>query len=632
MKEPERYVFAHHVDFESFERSRAQGCAMCNRFQPAQEDETLNPRLKELGCFSAFTVAFPLPSSRVTMYIHYGETQGGFDFVPYQDVFNDDLNFNISKSTQDDDAWVIVQRWLKDCDENHTLCHCQGDFFPTRLLQLEQFGNRGKLIRLVQSSTIDPKERYACLSHRWSRESAEATLGLSKASQRSLEEGVSVDGLPKTFQDAFQIIERSGIRYLWIDCLCTFQDSDEDRKAETSSINDIYKNSYFNIAALGAKDDDDGFFFSRDPEDVKVSVFDVRVDSQGSSMPYLFDLDRTWGWTMSLRNEPLIDHGWFVQERLLAPRTLLFGTKQIFWECKENVACELHPNGSPNSGPGSKEQAAESAFKSVHGLSLRPRSDDPLQQLVLDWYSIVAYYSSTELSLPTDKLAVISGIVKKMETKLAELGSPPTRYLAGIWTHTLPESLLWNLRGGASRSLEASWSWASVNGTVNIQSSLGDNVIWSTEVLGANYGVVGQYDATEVQSKVIKLRGPLAMVVVPQPNEQWGFRALDRKLDSLQDPEESGRAKILRTDYEERFMMKWNISFDVAEDVTDRALLLLMRAQPWGEIWHITGLALKEGCVSNSYQRVGIVNLNVPDEDSASRLIGGFSNVTVAIF
>ncbi|KAI5927092.1 heterokaryon incompatibility protein-domain-containing protein [Camillea tinctor] len=633
MREPEYYVFAHHPDFTSFEQSMARGCAMCNRFRPTPDDAALNPKLKEFGCFSAFAVSFQPPSSEIIMTVFYGDTQGGFAFVPFQDAFNDDLNLKISPSTNGVETWNLINRWQKNCGENHTLCDSRSTIFPTRLLEVGEFGDKGDVIRLVQGSAVPSHERYACLSHSQCTESMKAHLMLSEDSQALLKSGFLVEELSKTIQDTIAVIRRLNIRYVWIDHLCVFQDSVEDREAQALSINQIYKNCYLNIAALGARNDNDGCFFTRNPQDVKATVFDMCVDSQGLPRPYVFDLDRTWGWTLSLRGEPLLHEGWFVQEHLLAPRTLLFGTKQVFWECKEHVSCELHPNGTPNSGPQSKDHASRAAFKCIHGLHFRQVSTDPLRQLVLDWYSIVAYYSSHQSNVPEDKLLPISGIVKEMKKIFSKLGNPSAQCLAGVWKHTFPEGLLWNLRGESKRLLSRSvpsWSWASVDGSINIQSFSSEKAIWFTEALDKKYEVSDPDDGAAIENEVINLRGPLAMAVIADVDKQWGWRPSDRKVDSLENLGETRNKIASPSDYEARFIMRWSVGFDAAQDVTNEVPLLIVRAQPWGEIWHITALALKSTS-SNNYQRVGIANLNVPDEESARNLIRNFPYADVTI-
>jgi hypothetical protein len=45
---------------------------------------------------------------------------------------------------------------------------------------------------------------------------------------------------PITFRDAFDLSNRLGISYLWIDSLCIIQDDDEDWQRESSSMGLVY--------------------------------------------------------------------------------------------------------------------------------------------------------------------------------------------------------------------------------------------------------------------------------------------------------------------------------------------------------------------------------------------------------
>jgi len=64
-----------------------------------------------------------------------------------------------------------------------------------------------------------------------------------------MERVIPVDGLPKTFQDAVNIVRDFGIRYLWIDCLCIIQDDKDDWAAESANMSLIYEQCLFMIAA-----------------------------------------------------------------------------------------------------------------------------------------------------------------------------------------------------------------------------------------------------------------------------------------------------------------------------------------------------------------------------------------------
>lgn len=210
---------------------------------------------------------------------------------------------------------------MAGCDNTHNSCLSNqklSHFVPTRLLELQKTGadENEKRFRLVSGTTVNPDERYATLSHHKGPHDVQpsTTTVLSKRTEASLNSGRPLSTLPKTFRDAFEVIDRVGLRYIWIDSLCIYEDVPEDRSAEIAVMNEVYRNGFLNIAADGK------------PE------------------LHIFELERYWSWRLTLRGEPLVRRAWFLQERLLTPRTLMFGRKQVFWECGEAISCELHPN------------------------------------------------------------------------------------------------------------------------------------------------------------------------------------------------------------------------------------------------------------------------------------------------
>jgi hypothetical protein len=54
-------------------------------------------------------------------------------------------------------------------------------------------------------------------------------------------------------------------------------------------------------------------------------------------------------WARKFIDQPLNQRGWVLQERILSPRALYFGREQLFWECREFVACESYHRGLPTS-------------------------------------------------------------------------------------------------------------------------------------------------------------------------------------------------------------------------------------------------------------------------------------------
>lgn len=58
--------------------------------------------------------------------------------------------------------------------------------------------------------------RYAALSYVWGESSPFTT---TKANIEANKEGIDIDKLPKTFQDAIFVAREMGIGYLWVDSL-----------------------------------------------------------------------------------------------------------------------------------------------------------------------------------------------------------------------------------------------------------------------------------------------------------------------------------------------------------------------------------------------------------------------------
>jgi hypothetical protein len=73
-------------------------------------------------------------------------------------------------------------------------------------------------------------------------------------------DGVPLEQLPRTLQDAVTIVRTLGLRYLWIDSLCIFQDDLEDHEMEVFNIKRYLQNATFAISAAAGSDSNDGIF------------------------------------------------------------------------------------------------------------------------------------------------------------------------------------------------------------------------------------------------------------------------------------------------------------------------------------------------------------------------------------
>lgn len=72
-------------------------------------------------------------------------------------------------------------------------------------------------------------------------------------------DNIPYDELPSLYEDAITITRRFGIRYIWIDSLCIFQDAgDDDFAVEGAKMALIYEGAEFVLVATSFPNDDTG--------------------------------------------------------------------------------------------------------------------------------------------------------------------------------------------------------------------------------------------------------------------------------------------------------------------------------------------------------------------------------------
>ncbi|CZR53734.1 uncharacterized protein PAC_03614 [Phialocephala subalpina] len=300
-------------------------------------------------------------------------------------------------------------------------------------------------------------------------------LTLTKETSDMLISGIEVTVLPQTFQDAIQTASILGIVYLWIDSLCIFQDDPQDWLQESSLMGNVYQNGYCNIAATKSSNSHESFLAEKSPRTQAITPPCYIQSTWNDATNSCWHIDI---WPRSASSEkylsgPLLRRGWVVQERILSPRVLHFGSNQISWECYEHFACEAFPNGT-------------------HDFDMHKKSkhDHPplaacteVWELMQQWPAIVLAFCRCDLTMPKDKLVALSGIAKTIQGRFEGLG-----YLAGLWNHNLEDQLLWYMMAPAKTRAEPyrapTWSWVSL-----------DREIWP-RFMSFNYSIVEILEAS----------------------------------------------------------------------------------------------------------------------------------------
>jgi hypothetical protein len=233
---------------------------------------------------------------------------------------------------------ALGKAWLAICLEKHSSCakkarhanifctdnvHHITDFrgdglVPSRLLAFPITAPQERnadIVKLVLSTELDENTKYVALSHRWGQ-SRPVPCTMKSSIEYHKQDGLPYNDFPKTFRDAIDVTRGLGFGFLWIDCLCIIQDSPEDWKSEARRMAIIYDNAVLTIAAMDAEDSTQG-------------------------------LTPTNGGCVGI----LETRGWACQERMIAPRTMMFTRGKVVWECRQaTVDTESSTSGEQDSG------------------------------------------------------------------------------------------------------------------------------------------------------------------------------------------------------------------------------------------------------------------------------------------
>ena len=386
------------------------------------------------------------------------------------------------------------------------------DDWPTRLLDVGIA--ESPIINLKETSELDlPILEYTTLSHCWG---ATMPIRLLSSNYAEFAKRIALDGLPKTFQDAVNITRRLGLRYLWIDALCIIQDSSSDWVKESGRMHLVYRNSYITIAAAAATDAKGGLFKTRNP--LKIVPCQIKHDDNGRSEFLVSTYETEEEERGILKSLVLFTRAWVFQERLLSSRLLVFGKRELYWECLELKASEVCPKGTNFQSKGFylDKFNLRKTWEKIH-------EESPLSAWRC-WTTLVSQYAMLELSHISDKLVAIAGLAAHLHQTW-----PGVDYLAGLWSYRLRRGMLWsrydaNRSRTPSRYTAPSWSWASIDGEISTDTeSL--RLDGLAEVLDAQVSLSSlgnPYSA--VTDGYVRLKAPLICVTLQRTGTHWQWR------------------------------------------------------------------------------------------------------------
>lgn len=297
---------------------------------------------------------------------------------------------NLTPGATEDSDWIKLEEFGKGCHSYATLSYCWGG-------------------RQETSTTSSSIEQHKC--------------------------GIHVSTLPLTLQHAVAVTRGLAIQYLWIDSLCTIQDSGASLNQELGKMAGIYASSELTIIASTASTCHEGFL-SNNISPI-LPKWPYRCQNGKIGTVYLSRI--------IVPNHPLLgpqpaDHrAWIFQEQFLSTRVLEFREGGYAFTCSESEFIARpnpshHVDSSKRSINGLRNAEGFNRIVELHRLR---ESFVPSQSFPFLWEEVLSKYSTRAMTNEMDKLPALSSIASLYAKITGD------RYIAGLWQLQLPRLLLW---------------------------------------------------------------------------------------------------------------------------------------------------------------------------------------------
>ncbi|KAF2173987.1 hypothetical protein M409DRAFT_16258 [Zasmidium cellare ATCC 36951] len=293
----------------------------------------------------------------------------------------------VPSNSMDVDVLETLRSWLRQCEDHSGCVRPKAKRSPRRLVDVGT-----ERIPELHLRTCDGNEGdFVALSYCWGHYKGPK---LTQTCIEAFHEGLDETILPQTYKDAIWVTRKLGIRYLWIDALCILQDNEEDWRAESMKMDQVYGNARLTIAAFRASSDMEGFLGDRDSQpiwafcgtisyiDEKYPVYMVDEDEMRKFKFYIHEPQGPLG------KQPLASRGWAIQERLMSRRIVYFTSNRMIWQCTRGITTEEGLICDP------QLQLAWIKDNTAHSY----------------WCDVVKQYSSCKLSHPSDRLPALAGL------------------------------------------------------------------------------------------------------------------------------------------------------------------------------------------------------------------------------
>lgn len=383
----------------------------------------------------------------------------------------------------------LFRKWKETCDEEHDRCRSSlvGERLPW--LRLIDVGNRYVVDCFLHEKGYcvgsEVGITYAALSYVWGKDNlvqcGQLMPELDTSTEKRFREpwSLSRDTVLSTIDDAIEVAQSLGEKFLWVDCLCIKQDDEADKEKFIPQMDLIYGFASVTIVAASGVDADAGLpgVKGNTPTRREQVLFSIK----GVSLLQTLDGEwkewksgNVWSHVYQYLGDSLwCKRGWTLQEKVFSRRSLIFSLKQVYWECQEGTWCEDSVWETKHS---------PTAFRHCFGAGndfRRPWSSRGDKLDVSPYRELIEQYSTRSLTFSSDALDAFAGILSALERETGQ------HFIWALPTSFLGEALLWECYGSPERRLGPcavrfsdgrvtkynfpSWSWLGWTGKVEYQ-------------------------------------------------------------------------------------------------------------------------------------------------------------------
>lgn len=373
-----------------------------------------------------------------------------------------------------------IRSWIDGCQNDHESCPPVQDAQLPSLVVYVGSG-AGRDVPRLYASYHGERARYAALSYCWGKD-RQPYMTRKGAVLEAYQKELPYGELGQTIRDAISTARSIGLGYLWVDVLCIVQDDAAQKDREIRDMHNIFMRSTVTITAASAGGASSGFLGERaaPPPAARCPFYVPDTDAAGlvSLHPHEWVDD----------HEAVDARAWCLEEAVLSPRRLVYGARELLWDCPSRRNRPLRPGNVHNYGhvkplPPEAWAAAAARRGPVPGRPFpHPAAyvPPPAQEQAAMWGAYVKDYTARRLTKPRDQPVAIRGIAAVLEG----LHGAAYRAELGVFggTDTLPYLLNWRLapaverrayerRYGRTEALArrpgvATWSWLSLNAAV----------------------------------------------------------------------------------------------------------------------------------------------------------------------